>query len=270
MFSYYGSKSKVVDLYPSPKFGKIIEPFAGSARYSLKYFDRDVLLVDKYDVIVKVWHYLQQASEADIMGLPEPKYKESIEHLNLSEGERLLMGFMVAGGIAHPQKIVQQFSDIPANKKAIAKQLFKIRHWVIRCGSYDEIENETACYFIDPPYQVGGQHQYKFNNRQIDYQKLGEWCKSRNGQVIVCENTKADWLPFYAMKELQGVANTDTTEAIWSNYRHNFQAVQSSMFEPRHLTQVALDEGDSPAFEGDTSPEVLSAGQAGSTPALRQ
>lgn len=54
MFSYYGSKSKVVDLYPSPKFGKIIEPFAGSARYSLKYFDRDVLLVDK-DVFILVY-----------------------------------------------------------------------------------------------------------------------------------------------------------------------------------------------------------------------
>ena len=226
MFSYYGSKSKVVDLYPSPKFGKIIEPFAGSARYSLKYFDRDILIVDKYDVIFKVWKYLQQASEADIMGLPEPKYKESIEHLNLSEGERLLMGFMVAGGIAHPQKIVQQFSDIPANKKAIAKQLYKIRHWKIVQGSYDEIENVEAAWFIDPPYQVGG---HKYHERKIDFQALGEWCKARNGQAIVCENTKANWLPFYPMREMSGAYST-TTEAIWSNYRHDFQAVQSSMF----------------------------------------
>ena len=29
MFSYYGSKSKIVHLYPTPKFDKIIEPFAG-------------------------------------------------------------------------------------------------------------------------------------------------------------------------------------------------------------------------------------------------
>src|SRR3990167_6860193 len=228
MFSYYGSKSKVVDLYPSPKFGKIIEPFAGSARYSLKYFDRDILIVDKYDVIFKVWKYLQQASEADIMGLPEPKYKESIEHLNLSEGERLLMGFMVAGGIAHPQKIVQQFSDIPANKKAIAKQLYKIRHWKIVQGSYDEIENIEATWFIDPPYQFGGEYYVK-GNQSLDFQALGEWCKARNGQAIVCENTKANWLPFYPMREMSG-AYTTTTEAIWSNYRHDFQAVQSSMF----------------------------------------
>ena len=56
MWSYYGSKSKVVDLYPPPKFDKIIEPFAGSARYALKWFDRDILLVDKYPVIVDLWN----------------------------------------------------------------------------------------------------------------------------------------------------------------------------------------------------------------------
>ena len=50
MWSYYGGKSKVVDYYPTPKQSKIIEPFAGSARYALKWFDRDVLLVDKFDI----------------------------------------------------------------------------------------------------------------------------------------------------------------------------------------------------------------------------
>jgi len=71
MWSYYGSKSKVIDLYPSPKFDKIIEPFAGSARYALKYFDRDVLLVDKYPVIVDLWKWLQKVSEADINTMQE-------------------------------------------------------------------------------------------------------------------------------------------------------------------------------------------------------
>ncbi len=59
MWSYYGAKTSIVDYYPKPKFDKIIEPFAGTARYALKYFDRDVLLVDKYDVIVKIWRWLQ-------------------------------------------------------------------------------------------------------------------------------------------------------------------------------------------------------------------
>jgi site-specific DNA-adenine methylase len=70
MFSYYGSKSKIVDYYPPPKHKRIIEPFAGSARYSLKYWQNDVLLVDKYPVIVEVWNYLKNASEQDILKLP--------------------------------------------------------------------------------------------------------------------------------------------------------------------------------------------------------
>jgi site-specific DNA-adenine methylase len=70
MFSYYGSKGKIVDCYPPPKHKKVIEPFAGSARYSLKYFDKDVTIYDKYPVIIDVWKYLQEASESDILGLP--------------------------------------------------------------------------------------------------------------------------------------------------------------------------------------------------------
>ena len=56
------------------------------------------------------------------------------------------------------------------------------------------------------------------SNKKINFTELGEWCKSRNGQVIVCENTKADWLPFKPMIEMQG-AMFKTTEAIWSNHK---------------------------------------------------
>lgn len=55
MWSYYGSKSKIVSKYPSPIHSTIIEPFAGSARYSLKYWENDVILYDKYDVIIRLW-----------------------------------------------------------------------------------------------------------------------------------------------------------------------------------------------------------------------
>ena len=52
------------------------------------------------------------------------------------------------------------------------------------------------------------------NNKNIDYNDLAEWCKSRNGQIIVCENTKADWLDFKPLAELKGQLHT-TMEAIW-------------------------------------------------------
>lgn len=265
MWSYYGAKTKIVDLYPRPKHHKVIEPFAGSARYSLKWFENDVLLVDKYPVIVKIWHYLQQASENDIMGLPEPKYKESIKQYNLAEGEFLLMSFLVAGAIANPQYIVQQYSDIPRAKKQIAKQLFKIKHWKIQLGSYEDIPNQIATWFIDPPYQIGGEH-YHENNKSLDYSVLASWCKSRNGHVIVCENTKADWLPFYAMRKMTGAYST-TTEAIWSNYPTDFDAQQLGLFAEAQLTLPAPDNGDSPAFEALSTLGDFTASENESTPA---
>jgi site-specific DNA-adenine methylase len=232
MFSYYGSKSKVVHLYPSPKYGRIIEPFAGSARYSLKYFDRDVLLVDKYEVIADVWRYLQQASEKDILSLPDVNKGDDIRTMGLDDGAKKLIGFCINGGSIEPKNIgtdnvERNFNSWNKDKPRIAKELHKIRHWKIMHGDYRDLVNETATWFIDPPYQYGGEH-YKISNSQIDFDALEAWCKSRKGQAIVCENTKADWLPFYPMHELYGQAQK-TVEAIWSNLPHDFQARQEVM-----------------------------------------
>ena len=231
MFSYYGSKSKIVDYYPPPKHKKIIEPFAGSARYSLKYWQNDVLLVDKYPVIVEVWNYLKNASEADILKLPRLERGEKFkDHKELSDVEKKFFGFITKAGSTGERYSVgtMQGVNVDADLKKIAKQLYKIRHWEIKLGSYDELENVEATWFIDPPYEFGG-HEYKCSNKSIDFDKLAEWCKERNGQAIVCENTKATWLPFKPMKEMQGTM-FKTTEAIWSNIPTNFDNVQQSLF----------------------------------------
>ena len=77
---------------------------------------------------------------------------------------------------------------------------------------FDDINNLTATWFIDPPYQYGGQYyRHKFN----DYENLANYCLSRKGQIIVCENTKADWLPFRPLKDMHGQLHT-TTEAIYT------------------------------------------------------
>jgi site-specific DNA-adenine methylase len=245
MWPYYGSKSKIVDLYPSPKYGKIIEPFAGSARYSLRYFDREILLVDKYPVIVDVWKYLQSASEKDILSLPDIEDGQNIRELNLDRGAEILIGFCINGGSSQPKvkatpkkryKLEDRssgyrelnFNSWNRDKKRIARDLYKIRHWEIRLGSYEDLENESATWFIDPPYQKGGEY-YRVNNKQIDYSHLADWSRSRLGQVIVCENTAADWLPFYPMRQMSGQLHK-TVEAIWSNLPHDFQSRQESLF----------------------------------------
>ncbi|NBW21360.1 MAG: hypothetical protein EBR82_76725 [Caulobacteraceae bacterium] len=227
MFSYYGSKGKIVDYYPPPKHKRLIEPFAGSARYSLKYFDRDVTLYDKYPVIIDVWKYLQQASEKDILALPRLERGEKFkDHTQLSEIEKKFYGFITQAGSTGERYTVgtMQGVNVDADLKKIAKQLFKIRHWEIKLGCYTEIPNEEATWFIDPPYQFGG-HEYKHSNKKINFTELGEWCKERNGQIIVCENTKANWLPFKPMLEMQGTM-FKTTEAIYSNHKTNYDNEQ--------------------------------------------
>jgi site-specific DNA-adenine methylase len=235
MFSYYGSKSKIVNYYPPPKHKLIIEPFAGSARYSLKYWRNDILLVDKYPVVIEVWKYLQQCTPADILKLPKPLIGDDLrKYEQLSEIEKKFMGFIVQAAQGKPANTVTKMSAFYANtsdiRDQIAGELYKIKHWVIMQGCYKDIPNDTCTWFIDPPYQYGGQHQYKFNNKSINFEHLAEWCKTRNGQAIVCENTKADWMPFKPMVELQGAANTNTTEAIWSNIPTNYDNEQLNLF----------------------------------------
>lgn len=230
MWSYYGAKTKLVHHYPTPKEDLIIEPFAGSARYALKYWERDVLLVDKYDVVVKLWKWLQQCSPNDILKLPSLKKGQNIKEMGFDENEFLLMSFYASGGSDGMRYKVSKFGEQNSKsfQKKIASNLHKIRHWKIMHGSFEDIPNQKATWYVDPPYQFGGEH-YKESNKKIDFKKLGEWCESRKGQVIVCENTKADWMDFKPMVQFSGLQKT-TTEAIWSNQPTAFDNEQISMF----------------------------------------
>lgn len=228
MWSYYGSKSKIIGLYPPPKYGKIIEPFAGTARYSLKWFDRDVTIVDKYAVITDLWKWLQQCSKKDILNLPDMKKGDDLREIDLPKEAKMLIGFSINQGSSSPKNIASGFNGWEIDKKRISDNLWKIKHWNIINGSYEDLENESATWFIDPPYQFGGEW-YVESTKNIDYKKLGEWCKSRNGQIIVCENTKADWMDFKPMVDMQG-SLYKTTEAIWSNLPTNYDNVQLKMF----------------------------------------
>lgn len=233
MFSYYGSKSKIVDYYPPPKYGKIIEPFAGSARYSLKYYDRDVTIIEKNKQIFDIWKYLQGATEKQINSLPRLTKGEKIKELNLSDIEKDFLGMMFGNaGAVSPCYTVSSFGDYRLrgdSLKIVSKNIHKIKHWEIINGDCFEHPNHEATWFIDPPYQFGG-YKYKYGSKLLDYPQLAEWCKSRNGHVIVCENTKASWLPFrFLTSRSDNSSNAHknkTVEAIWSNIPTNYDNEQ--------------------------------------------
>lgn len=237
MWSYFGAKTSVVDFYPIPKHGKIIEPFAGTARYSLKHFEHDILLVDKYEVVVRIWQWLQKCSEGDIRSLPHKiEAGQSLNDFTFDCIEaKWLLGFLIKMGAASPcitassQKTTHRPNHINYSLNRIAKNLFKIRHWEIRLGSYEDIENESVTWFIDPPYQFGGENYIK-GNKNIDFLSLGQWCRSREGQVIVCETTDATWLDFKPMRKHRTTRKVGQREAIWSNQPTEYDYLQTSMF----------------------------------------
>jgi 16S rRNA G966 N2-methylase RsmD len=113
-----------------------------------------------------------------------------------------------------------------AQKNIIASQVNYIRHWRISHTSYENIPNENATWFIDPPYQKAGK-TYKESSKNIDFNHLSEWCKERQGEVIVCENLGADWLPFKEFQNLRSTIGKATTEAM---YIQGFNEIQLSLF----------------------------------------
>jgi len=221
MWSYYGAKTNIVKAYPKPKYDKIIEPFCGTARYALQYFDREVTLVDKYDVIIKIWKWLQQCSTGDILSLPRFKKGDNINTAKYEcEEARMLTGFLVGFGFTSPRdtaipRLRNRPNAMNYTINRIAQQLWKIKHWKFINASYEEIPNEPATWFIDPPYQYGG-HAYVKSNKYIDYDHLRQWSMEREGQVIVCENDKATWMDFKPMV-VQNVLTGRNNECIWSN-----------------------------------------------------
>lgn len=215
MFSYYGSKTKLAHHYPSPKYDTIIEPFAGAAGYSIygDNWQKNVILYDTNPKIARVWDYLIHATEKDIMSLPDLKPGDKVTDFNLSDPERWLIGFSINRGSSCPKVTASRRSDGLTYKKYICDNLHKIKHWKVFETSYETIPNQTATWFIDPPYQKNG--KYYFGYSVMDFTALGKWCLDRQGQLIVCENGDADWLPFHPLTKFRGSTKTQI-EAIYT------------------------------------------------------
>ena len=219
-FSYYGSKWRLSPRYDEPLYNTIIEPFAGSACYALQWHWKGVWLVDKSEHVCSVWDYLIRVPEKEIRKLPLLKPGEAVP-TSLPEEARTLIGFWVTKGGTQPRRSMTNGPNLghwsATIRERIALQLQYIRHWQIKEGCYSELSDQVATWFIDPPYQVGGSH---YTERDIDFEHLAEFCKERRGQVIVCENGDADWLPFKPFASTKGLRK-NSSEVVWT--QHNKQ-----------------------------------------------
>ncbi len=214
-FGFYGGKWRdTLKHYPAPEHDTIVEPFAGSAGYSVRYANRRVILAERDPEIAGVWKYLVGVSAKEILAIPDVEAGESVDDLKVVAEARSLVGFWLNRAASSPRKKPSKWMREgirPGSfwgdrvRNTIASQLEQIRHWEIHNCGYDQLEfSGEATWFIDPPYILAGRH-YRYGADRIDYADLAQWCRSRAGQVIVCENDGADWLPF---RELASVKTT--------------------------------------------------------------
>lgn len=227
-FGFYGGKWRdAVKHYPAPRHRTVVEPFAGSAGYSVRYASANVVLGELDPVIYGVWHFLVRASAADIRAIPDLEPDQTVADLGVSQEARWLVGFWMNRGASRPRNRPSAWmrSEIrPGSfwgervRETIAGQVHLIRHWRVYNCSYESIGSHvrgSATWFVDPPYQMQGRH-YHHGADAIDFPALGKWCRSRKGQVIVCENEGADWLPFEPLADVKTTRRESrSVEVAW-------------------------------------------------------
>jgi hypothetical protein len=224
-FPYYGSKWLAARAYPPPIHRQIVEPFAGSAGYSLRYPDRDVLLVERFATVAALWSWLIAVPVADILSLPDIPPDGTVDDAGLQGPARDLVGYFLTTANVSPNRRPsawrKKYHGIGWHsgiRRRIADQLPRIRHWQVLQGDFTlaaSVVPGMATWFIDPPYS--GSAGDKYRGSKPDYPALATWTKDRRGQVIVCENAGAEWLPFQSVWETRGIRRT-SREAVYVRY----------------------------------------------------
>ena len=233
MLSYFGSKWRAAPAYPPPAHKRIVEPFAGGAGYSLRYWDREVVLIEKYEPVAAVWQYLSKVGPAEIMRLPLLETGQKIRDVpGLTQEQRWLIGYWCNVGSAAPKQTMLKWAGPSGERPShscwaadirfrIAKQVSCIRHWRVIHGDFYDAPDGEATWFVDPPYEDLGKF-YPCGSAGIDYAQLAAWCRTRRGQVIACEAQGAKWLPFaplgaFKTNERGERGKRKALESIWLN-----------------------------------------------------
>lgn len=220
LIAYYGGKSKIAHLYPAPQSDYIVEPFAGGAAYSLLHYNRKVILFDSDPITARIWEFLLSpnalttfhkffpatvSAGMKVSELLDPTAPEGMLRFLQAEanagtqGARGVHNQITKFGAASWHRIIPK----------LEQWLPRIQHWRFHCVDYTQIPNMDATWFIDPPYNnVAGR---RYRQQVSDYDALGKWCIERWGQIIVCENYGATWLPFEPLVPRRGVMSSYQT-----------------------------------------------------------
>ena len=237
-FSYYGSKWRGASRYGHPRRDLVIEPFAGSACYSVRWEAPNVRLYDVSEDVCIAWDWLINCSTDDVKNVPDA-FSTTEEWLALPDGPRQVVDWNINYGQGRVSKTLAKWylhyvntgerigrlashgrhrSGCPFWRREVKDRIIQqkplIENWSVENLSYENIPLEEAHWHVDPPYQGKPGRGYEHN--QVDYAHLGEWCRNLPGAVDVCENEGADWLPFeilYKMNTQKSIK--DSHEVVW-------------------------------------------------------
>jgi len=233
-FKYFGSKWRVSIVTPEPQHNTIVEPFAGSACYSLRHYKKDVILYETHQPVVELWRWLiYSATKQDILDIPLTKDVPAftpIDTLPLSKGQQLLLQYnqRTNNNTSRTTADISHFINggWTAGKRAmVAQYINAIKHWqIFQLDGMTAFHHKNATYEVDPPYSLYG-HKYYKQMQRLDYDMLAKHCLSMRSQVIVHESTAKDgtlpaYLPFQSFNK-QFHRNDRMTnpvkELIWTN-----------------------------------------------------
>jgi hypothetical protein len=224
---YYGGKWRAAPRYPAPEFDTIVEPFAGAAGYSCRYPSRRVILIDKSPIICGIWRYLIAATPAEILALPDIPEGGTVDDIDVCQEARWLVGFYMNEATTGPRKSPSKraarggmWGWNARARRRIARGILRVNHWQIIEGDYTSSPDIAATWMVDPPYQTKAGSYYP--EQPDSHRALGEWCLSRQGQVIACDQVGADWLPWNARLDLKSGDNSKkvSREVVYHRSRH--------------------------------------------------
>ncbi len=230
IFSFRGSKSRIAYKYPKPKHDLIIEPFAGGGAYSLHHASHQVLLTDIDTRVSAIWNFLLLNQAQAIKWIRQiPIYIEQGTDVRtlIPDAPYGLLEILRSNanmgtfGTRQTCNVVTSFGWACwyRLRHRLLYWLPKIKHWTFVHQDYRKLKNKKATWFIDPPYNNSAGRSYKHHD--INYKELSTWCQSLKGQVIVCENEGASWLPFKLFSNKMGILSqyqkSRKREVIWLN-----------------------------------------------------
>lgn len=219
MFNYFGAKHRLAHSYQPPRHDVIVEPFAGAAGYATYWATRlpvDVILVDRNELVIELWARLLSLSPTDIWDYPIPNAGDESSDALIASVASATSSWNALARTGRFQVTEWMARDFPEQRKRIADTRSRINpdRFTLVVGDYTDAPDVDATWFIDPPYQQQGVW-YKHNGSGIDFTGLGQWCQSRQGQVIVCEAGVADWLPFEPHRQAGTQVNGTQVELVW-------------------------------------------------------